>query len=42
MLNENGTRKSIGQKTIIGIIVFTFLLIIAVSLPVSYSYNGKQ
>ena len=26
MLNENGTRKSIGQKTIIGIVVFTLLL----------------
>ena len=30
MLNEERKRKSIGQKTIIGIIVFTLLLIIAV------------
>ena len=39
MLNEERKRKSIGQKTIIGIIVFTLLLTIAVSLPVSISFS---
>ena len=39
MGEEGLNRNSIGQKTIAGIIVFTILLIMAVSLPVSYGYT---
>ncbi|MBR3125630.1 MAG: SpoIIE family protein phosphatase [Mogibacterium sp.] len=39
MYGANEERKSIGHKTMIGIIVFTMLLTIAVSVPVSYGFS---
>ena len=39
MPGDNKKRKSIGRRTLVGIIVFTLLLTIAVSVPVSYGFS---
>ena len=42
MHGPNVERKSIGHRTMIGIIVFTMLLTIAVSVPVSYGFSMQS